>query len=199
MRLGSRYGCGQRQGIAYAEAGRLTEARARLEEGDASFDVASRENRPGAKGPRSRESRADGRRDRSASREARRGPGVRRTLVGGAVWGGGCAAEVGDYHDGWRTVDKAMKRELPSRRERFEVALRLVGPIESALGRRADVVVLNDAPPLLASEIVTLGRRILCQDTEADHAFARDAQLRAADVAPFLERARRVKLSVLAE
>jgi len=89
--------------------------------------------------------------------------------------------------------------ELPSRRDRFETALLLAGPIESALGRRADVVVLNDAPPLLAREIVTRGRRVLCADDEADHAFVRDIQLRAADVAPFLERARRVKLSDLAE
>lgn len=87
----------------------------------------------------------------------------------------------------------------PAKRDRFEAGLLLAGRLEGALGRRVDLVVLNDAPPLLAREVVTRGERIVCTDPEADHAFVRDAQLRAADLAPFLARARRVKLSVLAE
>ena len=35
-------------------------------------------------------------------------------------------------------------------------------------------------------------------DAELEHAFRRDAQLRAADVAPFLRRTRRLKLEALA-
>jgi hypothetical protein len=85
----------------------------------------------------------------------------------------------------------------PSKRERFEAALLLAGRLEAAVGRRVDLVVLNDAPPLLAREVVQRGERILCADPEADHAFVRDVQLRAADLAPFLARARRVKLSRL--
>ena len=88
--------------------------------------------------------------------------------------------------------------ERPSKAERFEAALLLAGRLEAAVGRRVDLVVLNDAPPLLAREIVNRGERILCADPEADHVFVRDVQLRAADLAPFLERARRVKLSRLA-
>jgi predicted nucleotidyltransferase len=61
-----------------------------------------------------------------------------------------------------------------------------------------DVVVLNDAPPLLARKIVTEGRRVHCADGEADHAFVRDVQLRAADLEPFLRRMRRIKLATLA-
>jgi hypothetical protein len=42
------------------------------------------------------------------------------------------------------------------------------------------------------------GRRLLCVDAEADHAFVRDVQLRAADLEPFLRRTRRLKLQALA-
>jgi hypothetical protein len=68
-----------------------------------------------------------------------------------------------------------------------------------ALHRNAvDVVVLNDAPPMLARHIVTAGRRAFCRDADVDHAFVRDVQLRAADLEPFLRRARRLKLDALA-
>lgn len=38
-----------------------------------------------------------------------------------------------------------------------------------------------------------------CRDAEADHGFVRDAQLRAADLVPFLQRMRRIKLETLKE
>ena len=60
-----------------------------------------------------------------------------------------------------------------------------------------DVVVLNDAPPMLGRRIVTTGRRVYCADDAATHAFVRDVQLRAADLAPFLRRTRRTKLDAL--
>lgn len=66
------------------------------------------------------------------------------------------------------------------------------------LGRNeVDLVVLNDAPPELARRIVVEGRRVAQLDPVADHAFVRDAQLRAADLAPFLARMRRIKLEAL--
>jgi hypothetical protein len=37
----------------------------------------------------------------------------------------------------------------------------------------------------------------VCFDPEADHTFVRDVQLRAADLEPFLQRVRRVKLEAL--
>ena len=61
-----------------------------------------------------------------------------------------------------------------------------------------DVVILNDAPPTFARHILTRGRRIVCRDAEADHAFLRDTLLRAADLEPFLKRMRRLKLAALA-
>ena len=43
-----------------------------------------------------------------------------------------------------------------------------------------DLFILNDAPPHLAREVVTRGRRLFVSDDAADHAFRRDAMLRAA-------------------
>jgi predicted nucleotidyltransferase len=84
----------------------------------------------------------------------------------------------------------------PTDQARFEARLRLIA--ELALGRMPiDVVILNDAPPTLAARIAAEGQRLFCADAEADHAFRRDAQLRAADLAPFLRRMARVKLEAL--
>ena len=50
----------------------------------------------------------------------------------------------------------------------------------------------------MARHAVTTGLRVSCADPEADHAFVRDTQLRAADLEPFLRRARRLKLDAIA-
>jgi predicted nucleotidyltransferase len=85
----------------------------------------------------------------------------------------------------------------PTMRDRFETRLRLCAELGVALGREVDVIVLNDAPPLLARRVVLFGHRVFCRDRERDHSFVRDVQLRAADLEPFLRRARRTKLSAL--
>ena len=86
----------------------------------------------------------------------------------------------------------------PSRRDRFEARLRLLSELARGLeGRPVDVVVLNDAPPQLARHIATRGRRVFCLDAAMDHAFVRDAQLRAADIDPFLRRMRELKLRAI--
>ena len=86
----------------------------------------------------------------------------------------------------------------PSSKDRFETRLALISEFERGLkGRMVDVVILNDAPPQLARHIATRGRRIHCSDLEADHAFVRDAQLRAADIDPFLRRMRAIKLRTI--
>jgi len=90
------------------------------------------------------------------------------------------------------------RSHYPTARERFEAGLRLAVQLRPATGREVDVVVLNDAPPLLARRIVTASQRLLCSDSEADHAFVRDVQLRAADVAPFLRRMQPLKLAAIA-
>jgi predicted nucleotidyltransferase len=81
--------------------------------------------------------------------------------------------------------------------DRFDAGIRLAGRLQSALGRAVDLVVLNDAPALLARHVVTRGLRVACRDARADHAFVRDAQLRAADLEPWLRRMRELKLRSL--
>lgn len=87
----------------------------------------------------------------------------------------------------------------PTAAERFDAGLRLAGALQAALGRVVDLVVLNDAPPLLGRHAVTAGRRLLCRDARADHAYVRDVQLRAADVEPWLRRMRALKLRAIRE
>lgn len=99
-------------------------------------------------------------------------------------------------------VDVAVlldRERAASDRDRFEFRVRLTSALIAELRTNAvDVVVLNDAPPGLASRIVTRGRRVFCSDPAAEHAFRRDIQLRAADLEPFLRRARAVKLRAMA-
>jgi predicted nucleotidyltransferase len=98
-------------------------------------------------------------------------------------------------------VDVAVlldRRFFATTRERFEERLRLIGELGSALGRNdVDLVVLNDVPPPLGARIVTEGRRVFCSDSDADHTFRRDVQLRAADLLPFLRRMRAIKQEAL--
>ncbi len=98
-------------------------------------------------------------------------------------------------------VDVAVlldRRVFQTERERFEERLRLIGELGRTLHRNdVDLVILNDAPPELGARIVTRGVRLFCSNPEVDHAFVRDIQLRAADLAPFLRRMRALKLEVL--
>ena len=92
-------------------------------------------------------------------------------------------------------VDVAVlldRRLLSSTRERHNYRIELTSELIALLHRNEiDVVVLNDAPPLLARRIVTEGRRVFRRDPLAEHGLVRDVQLRAADVAPFVARGRR--------
>lgn len=88
---------------------------------------------------------------------------------------------------------------FPSDAARFDERVRLSAQLGAELGAPlVDVVVLNDVPPGLASRVVTRGLSVYCSSPEADHAFRRDVQLRAADLEPFLKRMRRLKLAALA-
>jgi predicted nucleotidyltransferase len=87
----------------------------------------------------------------------------------------------------------------PERRDRFAVRVKLAGELGRLVAPAdPDVVVLNDAPPLLGRHVVLSGVRIYLADAAADHAYVRDVQLRAADLAPFLRRMRQLKLEALA-
>jgi len=77
------------------------------------------------------------------------------------------------------------RRVFGTNRERFEERLRLIGAVGSAPGRNdVDLVILNEAPPDLGARVVAGGLRVFCSNGEADRAFARDVQLRAADPTP---------------
>lgn len=87
----------------------------------------------------------------------------------------------------------------PERRDRFEVQVRLGSELIAQLHQNAvDLVILNDVPPVFGRHIVLTGHRLFLGDPAADHAYVRDIQLRAADLAPFLRKMRRLKLEALA-
>ena len=71
----------------------------------------------------------------------------------------------------------------PDRKARSQLRLSLASDLIHALGdSHVDLVVLNDSPAMLGKRVVTGWPRIFCSDPEADHAFVRDIQLRAADM-----------------
>ena len=122
-----------------------------------------------------------------------RAPGVVSAYLFGSV-AEGRAHRESDFDAG-----VLLERGLfPSAEERMEHRITLGSELVDVLDSNdVDVVILNDAPPELGRAIVTRGRRVYCADTEADHAFVRDVQLRAADLAPWLRRVRRLKLDAL--
>lgn len=99
-------------------------------------------------------------------------------------------------------VDVAVllsRERYPDRRSRFERRLRLTADLIGHLHRNdVDLVVLNDLPPLLGRRIVYEGIVLCRHDPEADHAYRRDVQLRAADLEPYLRRLRPIQLAALA-
>lgn len=87
---------------------------------------------------------------------------------------------------------------IPTRFERSRRATRLASELIAALHQNdVQVVALNDAAPELAAKALTEGRRLYCRDEEEDRVFARDVLLRHADLKPFLDRMRRIKLEAL--
>lgn len=87
----------------------------------------------------------------------------------------------------------------PDRLARGRLALRIAGDLIAATHQnRVDAVVLNDAPPELVATVIGADRLAYCSDPAALHAFTRMALLRNADLQPFLQRTRRLKLQALA-
>lgn len=86
-----------------------------------------------------------------------------------------------------------------TRASRFDERVRLTSELIGALHVNAvDLVVLNDAPPLLARRVLLEGRQVYCGDVDAERDFRRDTLLRAADLEPFLARMRALKVTALA-
>jgi predicted nucleotidyltransferase len=88
-------------------------------------------------------------------------------------------------------------REYPAVTQRFDLRLRLSERLRGVAGRAVDLVILNDAPPQFARYILKHGRRLLVVEPARDHAYLRVTLSRAADLEPFLRRARAVKRSGL--
>ena len=90
------------------------------------------------------------------------------------------------------------RRVLPERAARFELRVRLTSDLIHAIRcNDVDVVVLNDAPPLLARHVLRRGMNLVRASPDLDRDFFRDVQLRAADLAPFLDRYRRLTADAL--
>jgi len=85
-------------------------------------------------------------------------------------------------------VDLAVLLSTTDEMERFERRLGLIGAVGEVLGRRsADVVVLNDAPPLLTHQVLTHGRLIAERDRMARVDFEVQAGKIYADLQPMYE------------
>lgn len=90
------------------------------------------------------------------------------------------------------------RRFHPDEKSRFDQRLLLSTALSRMEGPAADIVILNDAPPLLGRAVVTRGKRVICRDEELDHAYVRDIQLMAADLEPWLQRMWKIKLEAMA-
>ncbi len=85
-------------------------------------------------------------------------------------------------------MDLAVLLSTTDEMERFERRLELIGAVGEVLGRRsADVVVLNDAPPLLTHQVLTHGRLIAERDRMARVDFEVQAGKIYADLQPMYE------------
>jgi predicted nucleotidyltransferase len=117
---------------------------------------------------------------------ARPVPGVAAAYVFGSM------AEGREHRESDIDLGVLFDRQVyPDERSRFEAQVELRRHLSPAsVGRDVDIVVLNDASPVLGRQIVR-GERVFCADREIDHAFRRDVQLRAADLEPFLQKMRR--------
>jgi hypothetical protein len=116
-----------------------------------------------------------------------------------AAWLFGSHAEGRAHRESDVDVGVLLRRDAyPTAAARFEARLALIARLGAALGTNAvDLVLLDDAPPLLGRHIVSAGRRVFCADAGAERDFRVRVQLRAADVAPFLRRMQKIKLEAL--
>jgi predicted nucleotidyltransferase len=109
----------------------------------------------------------------------------------------GSVAEGRSHRESDIDLALLLRREShPDPTDRFDRRLLLMGDLEAELGRTVDLVILNDAPPLLGRHAVR-GRRLLCRDEAADFDYVLGVQLRAADLEPWLKRMRKLQLESL--
>ena len=144
----------------------------------------------------------DGRTTAGSARVAERLRGHFRDMRDTAVvsaWLFGSHGESRAHSESDVDVGVLLDRQMvPSASERFDLRVRLTSDLIHALGNNdVDLVVLNDAPPLFARRIIRTGIEVFCRDRDMERDFRRDVQIRAADLAPHLERYRRLTLDAL--
>lgn len=77
----------------------------------------------------------------------------------------------------------------PTRNGRFDLRVQLGSELIHVLKHNeVDLVILNDAPPLLGRKVIQNGIRVFLADPEVDHAYVRDVQILAADLEPWLRK-----------
>lgn len=110
----------------------------------------------------------------------------------------GSEAENRAHRESDVDIGVLLSWDIRTRQERAALRERMIADLVHLLRRNeVDLVILNDISPELGREIVTNGLRVFVADAQADHAYVRDIQLRAADLAPWLQRMRRLKLERL--
>jgi len=114
-----------------------------------------------------------------------------------AVYLFGSFAEGREHQESDIDIGVLLDRAVyPTPKEWFDVRLRLIVDLSAVTRRDADVVILNEAPPLLGRAIIR-GRRMYCADAALDHAYVRDIQLLAADLEPWMQRMWALKVEAL--
>ncbi|MDZ4805241.1 MAG: nucleotidyltransferase domain-containing protein [Candidatus Eisenbacteria bacterium] len=121
------------------------------------------------------------------------GPGLVSAYLFGSV------AERREHRESDVDLAVLVRREMyATARSRFDLRVRLMARLTSNLaGRPVDLVILNEAAPLLGRRIVLDGERIVCLDPAIDSDYVCAIQLRAADIGPFLVRMDRLKRDYL--
>jgi predicted nucleotidyltransferase len=111
----------------------------------------------------------------------------------------GSVAAGRDHRESDVDLAVLVRRErYPTPRSRFDLRVQLMARLTRELGGRpVDLVVLNEAPPLLGRRIVLDGERIACLDPVLDRDYVCAIQLRSADIRPFLTRMDRIKRDYL--
>ncbi len=110
----------------------------------------------------------------------------------------GSEAEGRSHRESDMDVGVLLARDhFPTSDARFEQRLLLMSRLAGVLKGGPWTSSCQTMPHRCWLATATRGLRLFCSDAEADHAFVRDAQLRAADIEPFLRRMRWIKLERL--
>ncbi len=110
---------------------------------------------------------------------------LRDDVVAAYLFGSQAEGRTGKLSD----VDVAVLLNGGSKKELFQKKLEIGGELGNLLKREdIDVVVLNEAPPLISHRVVKNGKLLFTRDEKARLAYEVRAVLRYLDWKPFLEK-----------